>query len=104
MVKKNLGGQKVHQLNMELTQLMNQLEDKRKRGEELNQMKKENQQQYRWQAPVEELDLSTLEQLKSAMEGLKKNLFYMRNSSGDGVIHDQQTNNNNTGATMGLKK
>ncbi|KAL4290244.1 hypothetical protein GQ457_14G017240 [Hibiscus cannabinus] len=78
MVKKNLGRQKVEMvLNMELTQLMSQLEDKRKHGEELNQMNKENQQQYRWQAPVEELDLSTLKQLKSAMEGLKKNMFYM---------------------------
>ncbi|GMI70600.1 hypothetical protein HRI_000729300 [Hibiscus trionum] len=62
----------IHQLNMELTQIESQLEAKKKLGEELNQIKKANQQQCRWQSPIEELDLSQLQQLKSALEVLKK--------------------------------
>ncbi|KAL4319421.1 hypothetical protein GQ457_18G019690 [Hibiscus cannabinus] len=87
----------VHQLNMELTQLTSQLENKKKRGEELKQITKEN----RWQAPIAELDRSQLLQLRRAMQGLKNNvneerlailnanphLFYTGNSSG--------TNNSN---------
>ncbi|KAE8719181.1 hypothetical protein F3Y22_tig00109972pilonHSYRG00214 [Hibiscus syriacus] len=64
----------VHQLNMELTQLMEQLETKKKLGEELHQREKANQRQYWCQKPVEELDLSHLQQLKSAMDGFKRSV------------------------------
>ncbi|XP_038693000.1 agamous-like MADS-box protein AGL62 [Tripterygium wilfordii] len=64
----------VRELNMQLTQLLNQLEVERKRGEELDKIRKVSQSQCWWEAPIEKLGLQELEQLKSAMEELKKNV------------------------------
>ncbi|GMI87938.1 hypothetical protein HRI_002463100 [Hibiscus trionum] len=99
----------VRQLNMELTQVTNELEAKRKLGEELHRMNKANQQQYWFWSPIKELDLSQLQQLKSALEKLKKDVemeklailnansqqFFMGSSSGQGMIPNFMTNNNN---------
>ncbi|ESR35971.1 hypothetical protein CICLE_v10030142mg [Citrus x clementina] len=66
----------VRELNMQLTQVtvLNQLEIEKKRGEELNQMRKASQAQCWWEAPIEELNLPQLEQLKMSLEELKKNV------------------------------
>ncbi|GMP74264.1 hypothetical protein CsSME_00031727 [Camellia sinensis var. sinensis] len=50
------------------------LEAEKKRGEELNKMRKASRDGCWWEAPVSELGLQQLEQLKVAMEDLKKNV------------------------------
>ncbi|GLT96994.1 hypothetical protein SLE2022_145820 [Rubroshorea leprosula] len=64
----------VRELNMQLTQVTNQLEAERKRGEELNQMRKASQSQCWWENPIDQLNLTQLEQLRQALEELKKNV------------------------------
>ncbi|GMJ12628.1 AGAMOUS-like 62 [Hibiscus trionum] len=92
----------VRELNMQLTELVSQLEVEKRRGEELNHMRRASQGQYWWEAPVEELSLPQLQQLKSALEELKKNVekqveklliqtsnsqqFFMGSSSAAGVF------------------
>ncbi|XP_021902582.1 agamous-like MADS-box protein AGL62, partial [Carica papaya] len=48
----------VHKLNMQLTQVLNQLEIGKKRGEELNHMKMTNENQCWWMAPKEDMSLT----------------------------------------------
>ena len=62
----------VRELNMQLTQVLNQLEVEKKRGEILSQMRKASQNQCWWEAPINELSLPELEQLKVSIEELKK--------------------------------
>jgi len=62
----------VHEQNMQLTQILNQLEAEKKNGEVLDQMRKVNRSQCCWEAPIEELELHKLEQLRGALEELKK--------------------------------
>ena len=57
---------------MQLTQVLNQLEAEKKRGEILSQMRTASQNQCWWEAPINELSLPELEQLKVSMEELKK--------------------------------
>ncbi|GAV71799.1 SRF-TF domain-containing protein, partial [Cephalotus follicularis] len=64
----------VRELNAQLTQVLNQLEAENRRGEELNQLRKANQAQCWWQAPVEELTMPQLVQLKASLDDLKKNV------------------------------
>lgn len=64
----------VRELNVQLTQVTNQLEAEKKRGEELNRMRKTSRAQCWWEGPVEEMELTQLEQLKASMEELKKNV------------------------------
>uniref|UniRef100_A0AAU7LJD2 MADS32 n=1 Tax=Hippophae rhamnoides TaxID=193516 RepID=A0AAU7LJD2_9ROSA len=65
---------RVRELNELLTHANTQLEIEKKRGEELNQMRKASQDQYWWEKPIEELDMSQLQQLKSALEELRRNV------------------------------
>ena len=62
----------VRELNLQLTQVLNQLEAEKKRGEILSQMRRASQNQCWWEAPINELSLPELEQLKVSMEELKK--------------------------------
>ncbi|XP_060169281.1 agamous-like MADS-box protein AGL62 [Lycium barbarum] len=62
----------VRGLNLQLTQILGELETEKKRGESLDQMRKTSQSQYWWEAPISQLDLHELEQLKDSMEDLKK--------------------------------
>ncbi|KAK3012001.1 hypothetical protein RJ639_011259 [Escallonia herrerae] len=64
----------VRELNVHLTELLNQLEGEKKRGEELAKMRKASQDRCWWEAPIEKLGLQELEQLKVAMEELNKNV------------------------------
>lgn len=59
---------------MQLGQILYELEAERKRGEDLDNMRKTNQTQYWWEGPVSKLGLEELEQLRSAMEELKRNV------------------------------
>ncbi|XP_030941719.1 agamous-like MADS-box protein AGL62 [Quercus lobata] len=64
----------VREHNVQLTQLTNQLEAEKKRGEALNRMRKAGQAEHWWEAPIEGLGLQQLEQLKGSLEELKKNV------------------------------
>ncbi|CAL5401515.1 unnamed protein product [Camellia sinensis] len=64
----------VSKLNLQLTEALDMLEAEKKRGEELNKMRKASRDKCWWEAPVSELGLQQLEQLKVAMEDLKKNV------------------------------
>lgn len=64
----------VRDLNMQLTQLLNHLEIEKKRGEELDHVRKARQRQFWWESPIDELGLHELLQLKVSTEELKKNL------------------------------
>lgn len=64
----------VRDLNMQLTQVLNQLEIEKKRGEELAQMRKASQAHCWWAAPIEELSFERLEILKVSLENLRKNV------------------------------
>lgn len=62
----------IRKLNLQLAEVLSQVESEKKRGEELSQMRKANQAQHWWEAPIEELNLEELQGLKAAMEELKK--------------------------------
>ncbi|CAA0806760.1 Agamous-like MADS-box protein AGL62 [Striga hermonthica] len=64
----------VRELNMQLGQILNELEAERKRGEELDGMRKTGQSHYWWEGPIDKLGLDELEQLRDAMEELKRNV------------------------------
>nr|GMC48944.1 agamous-like MADS-box protein AGL62 [Ipomoea batatas] len=64
----------VRELNLQLSQMMAESEIERKRGEALDEMRKESRRQHWWEAPVCELGLPELRQVRDAMEELKKNV------------------------------
>ncbi|KAI3448200.1 hypothetical protein Pfo_004865 [Paulownia fortunei] len=62
----------VLELNLQLGQILDELEVERKRGETFDNMRRTNVSHYWWEAPVSKLGLQELEQLRDAMEDLKK--------------------------------
>ncbi|KAL1564550.1 agamous-like MADS-box protein AGL61 [Salvia divinorum] len=64
----------VRELNLQLGHILNEVEAERKRGESLDAMRKANQSHYWWESPISKLGLEQLEQVKVAMEDLKKNV------------------------------
>ncbi|PWA44534.1 transcription factor, MADS-box [Artemisia annua] len=62
---------KIEHLIIELTNLLAQLESKKKVGEQLKMTWKENQEKKWWTAPIENLGLEELERLKPIMSMLK---------------------------------
>ncbi|XP_021897680.1 agamous-like MADS-box protein AGL62 [Carica papaya] len=62
----------LHELNMQLTQILNQLEIEKTRSEELNQTKKANENECWWMGPKEDLSLAQLQQLKASLDETKK--------------------------------
>ncbi|KAL6517530.1 hypothetical protein OROMI_033231 [Orobanche minor] len=99
----------VRELNLQLGQYLNELEVERKRGENLDSMRKTNQSHYWWEAPIDKLGLDELEQLKDAMEELKKNVsqhaIKMTNPSPgfmpNGVFDQYESKPNNQALVMG---
>nr|GEV99745.1 agamous-like 61 [Tanacetum cinerariifolium] len=88
----------VPELNMQLTHMLNELEAEKKRTETLDEMRKTSRSQFWWEAPIEELNLHELKQLKESMEELKKtvalqaNQLFTENSSSVsifGVDHNE---------------
>lgn len=66
-------------LNLQLTQILGEVEIEKKRVASLDQMRKTSQSQYWWEAPINQLDLQELEQLKNSMEALKENVTNLAN-------------------------
>lgn len=64
----------MRELTNQLTEALNQLEAEKKRGEEINKMRRESKERCWWDGPIDGLGLGQLEQLKVAMEDLKKNV------------------------------
>ncbi|KAL0422500.1 UNVERIFIED_CONTAM: Agamous-like MADS-box protein [Sesamum latifolium] len=65
----------VRELNVQLHDVLGQLEAERKRGVELSRLRKEGRSEGRWwEAPIKDLSIEQLVQLKEAMEGLSKNV------------------------------
>lgn len=62
------------ELNMQLTDLLNQLEVLKNHGEELMKLRKHRQDLFWWEAPVDDLGFEQLEKLKTGMEDLKRNV------------------------------
>lgn len=62
----------IQKLSLEMVEVINQLEAEKKRGEMLGEMRRFRQERCRWEAPVSELSLYELQQLKVSMEELKK--------------------------------
>ncbi|KAL7125202.1 hypothetical protein ABFS83_14G101100 [Erythranthe nasuta] len=60
------------ELNLQLSRILDEVEMEKKRGESLDNMRKENVKNYWWESPVEKLGLHELEQLRDAMEDLKR--------------------------------
>ncbi|CAK9144991.1 unnamed protein product [Ilex paraguariensis] len=62
----------VRELNLQLTQVLNELEAEKTRGDVLDNMRKASRSQHWWEAPIDELGLNEVEQLRDSMEELKK--------------------------------
>ncbi|KAJ0841850.1 putative transcription factor MADS-type1 family [Helianthus annuus] len=69
----------IPELNVQLTYILNELEAEKKRSETLDEMRKASQSQFWWEAPIENLNMHELEQLKNSMEELKKTLTIQAN-------------------------
>ncbi|KAJ9709556.1 hypothetical protein PVL29_001168 [Vitis rotundifolia] len=94
----------IRELNMQLTQVLNELEAEKKRSEVLEKIKKGSQTQCWWAAPIEGLSFEQLELLKVSLEQLKANVarqadnlmfqaanppnFFSPNSIGASIPHD----------------
>ncbi|KAL4289966.1 hypothetical protein GQ457_14G017300 [Hibiscus cannabinus] len=93
------------QLHMYRDQVMSQLDDGKKRGDELKEVNKEIQEKNWWMSPFEQLERPQLLQLRSAIEKLKNDMdlemttildassqqFYVGNSSNKGMIDNDIT-------------
>ncbi|KAI3793477.1 hypothetical protein L1987_36096 [Smallanthus sonchifolius] len=62
----------IQELYTQLTNMLGQLESEKDAGEELHKIRKENEEKYWWDAPIQDLGLAELEQLKMAMLELKE--------------------------------
>ncbi|KAF3624841.1 putative agamous-like MADS-box protein AGL62-like [Capsicum annuum] len=79
----------VRGLNLQLTQILGKVEIEKKRGESLDQMRKNSQSQCWWEAPISQLDLQELEQLKDSVEVLKK---YVTNNQASKFMVNETAN------------
>ncbi|KAE8705722.1 putative NAC domain transcriptional regulator superfamily protein [Hibiscus syriacus] len=64
----------IRELNAHLAQLVEMLEVEKWNGEALDEVREAGRRQWWWQAPVDELRLSELRQLKNALRELKRNV------------------------------
>ncbi|XP_059651084.1 agamous-like MADS-box protein AGL62 [Cornus florida] len=64
----------IRELNKQLTEVLNRLEAEKKHGEELSSVRKASRSKGWWEGPIEGLGPVELEQLKVAMEELKKDV------------------------------
>lgn len=64
----------IDELNRQLTCSLSHLEIEKNKSEQLSKMRKEGQENRWWEAPIENLRIEELEQLKGAMGMLKKNI------------------------------
>ncbi|KAJ0702448.1 putative transcription factor MADS-type1 family [Helianthus annuus] len=64
----------IYELSRQLTYVLTQLEVEKKKSEELTNISKQGIGNHPWEAPIENLGLQELEQLKLAMEWLKNEI------------------------------
>ncbi|WOH14926.1 hypothetical protein DCAR_0934456 [Daucus carota subsp. sativus] len=62
------------ELNLQLSELLTQLEELKNQGEELMNLRKQRQDMFWWEAPVDDLRFEQLQILKTGMEDLKRNI------------------------------
>ncbi|KAK6916287.1 Transcription factor, MADS-box [Dillenia turbinata] len=75
----------IDKLNKELEEVLNQLEAEKKYGKELEEMRRADQTQRWWEAPVEELSVDQLEQQQAALQDLKNNVIKQVEMLNNGV-------------------
>ncbi|PON86819.1 MADS-box transcription factor [Trema orientale] len=69
----------VHELNAQLSRLLSELEAEKKKGRELDEMRKAGQRMWWWESAIDELmSLDELKQLKASLEELKNNVLLTR--------------------------
>ncbi|XP_021279216.1 agamous-like MADS-box protein AGL62 [Herrania umbratica] len=61
-------------LNVQLTRLLEMLEVQKRKGEALEEIREAGRRQCWWQAPIDELGLNELKQLRIALEELNRNV------------------------------
>ncbi|KAL4297207.1 hypothetical protein GQ457_12G026200 [Hibiscus cannabinus] len=64
----------IRELNAHLAQLADILEVEKRKGQTLDDVREAGRRQWWWQAPISELGLSELQQLRNALQELKKNV------------------------------
>ncbi|XP_030476891.2 agamous-like MADS-box protein AGL62 [Syzygium oleosum] len=65
---------RIGELNQQYDELVDQVEADKKRGKELKQNTEARSSEGWWEAPIEELNLEELKQMKERMEELRQNL------------------------------
>ncbi|PON55161.1 MADS-box transcription factor [Parasponia andersonii] len=69
----------VHELNAQLSRLLSELEAEKKKGRELDEMRKAGQRMWWWESAIDELmSLDELKQFKASLEELKNNVVLTR--------------------------
>ncbi|MBA0650721.1 hypothetical protein Goklo_018108 [Gossypium klotzschianum] len=64
----------IRELNAQITNLLEMLEGEKRKGQALDEVREAGRRQCWWQAPIHELGLSELQQLRNALEELKRNV------------------------------
>ncbi|KAK8683215.1 hypothetical protein V6N13_039281 [Hibiscus sabdariffa] len=64
----------IRELNAHLAQLVDILEVEKRKGQTLDDVREAGRRQWWWQAPISELGLSELQQLRNALQELKRNV------------------------------
>ncbi|MED6180550.1 hypothetical protein PIB30_011313 [Stylosanthes scabra] len=82
----------VREFNSRLMQLNNQLEAEKKRADHLNNFHKAAMSQFWWALPIENMSKTRLQQLKAALEDLKKNVV----QHAERLFVQESVNNNPT--------
>ncbi|XP_028767757.1 agamous-like MADS-box protein AGL62 [Neltuma alba] len=82
----------VRDLITQFTQVSAQLDNEKKRTDELNHMRKATQGQCWWAAPIEEMTRSQLEEFKAALEELKRSVT----RQADRMVLIQSASNNSS--------
>ncbi|OVA03221.1 hypothetical protein BVC80_8117g5 [Macleaya cordata] len=65
-------GAHVRNLNRQYSEALNELDAEKKRGMELEKVRRDSRNQHWWEKPTEELGLQELELLKAAMDEIKE--------------------------------
>ncbi|XP_022732342.1 agamous-like MADS-box protein AGL62 [Durio zibethinus] len=64
----------IQELNAQLAQLLDMLEVEKRKGEAFEEIREAGRRKCWWQAPIDELGLNELQQLRIALEELKRNV------------------------------
>ncbi|ESQ46502.1 hypothetical protein EUTSA_v10000479mg [Eutrema salsugineum] len=70
------------ELNMRLTQILSEVEEEKKKGQAMEEMRRENARRAMinwWEGPVEEMNMVQLQEMKFALEELRKTVLLETN-------------------------